>query len=167
MSVYVEDNNNTAFQIFHEFTEFLDCVYYFHKSDNKHIRNMALSSIRFHAREIADFFKVSKNKCDDLIYTDILDTEDNMSISISSDMRRFINKSTIHITSERGNLPFDNKEFFELIKQLVLKIKAFMDRCEKSLKPEYQKDFQAEDVEIQKKFINERLIQVAKCLIPP
>ena len=56
MSGYIEDNNNTVFQIFDEFTEFLNCVYYFHESNDKHIRNMALSSMRFHVRAIADFF---------------------------------------------------------------------------------------------------------------
>ena len=165
MSEYVEDNNNIVFQVFDEFAEFLNCVYYFHKSDDKFIRNMALSSIRFHVRAIADFFQDVRHKDDDLIYTDILDTKDKLSISISSTMRTFINKSTAHITNKRGNLSFDNKEHFDIIKQLVFTIKDFIDRCETSLKPKYQSDFQVEDVEIQKAFIKERVIQIAECLI--
>lgn len=165
MSGYVEDNNNTVFQIFDEFTEFLNCVYYFRESNDKHIRNMALSSMRFHVRAIADFFGDKKHKDDDLIYTDVIDTNEKSSITISEDMRTFINKSTTHITKKRGKLPLDNNGYYNILRQLVLAIKDFIDKCETSLKTEYQIDFQSEDVKIQKDFINKRLEQVGECLI--
>ena len=165
MSGYVEDNNNTVFQIFDEFTEFLNCVYYFHESNDKHIRNMALSSMWFHVRAIADFFGDKKHKDDDLIYTDVIDTNEKSSITISEDMRTFINKSTAHITKKRGKLSLDNNGYYNILRQLVLAIKDFIDKCETSLKTEYQSDLQSEDVKIQKDFINKRLEQVGECLI--
>lgn len=101
-----------------------------------------------HVQAIIDFFKLDRSDKDDLIYTDIIDTKDNLSIKMSKDMRTFINKSTAYISKKRGTLSFDNKEYYELMKQLVMSIKDFMDRCETSLKPEYQSDYQLEDVEI-------------------
>ncbi len=164
MSEYVEDNNNLVFQVYDEFTELLNCIYYFHTSNEKHIKNIALSAMRFHVRAIIDFFKPNRSNKDDLIYTDIIDTTDNLSIQMSENMRIFINKSTAHISKKRGSLSFDNKEYFGLMKQLVMSIKDFMDRCETSLKSEYQSDYQLEDVEIQKAFIAKRLLQAAECL---
>lgn len=138
MSGYVEDSSNTIFQVFNEFAEFLNCIYYFHTSDNKHIKNMALNSMRSHVRAISDFFlKTNDGKYkDDLRYMDILNTTDDLSISVSSDIRTFINKSTAHISKKRGTLSLDNKEYYDLIKQMVLTIRDFMDRCETSLKTE-------------------------------
>ncbi len=167
MSEYVEDSSNTIFQVFNEFAEFLNCIYFFHMSDNKHIKNMALNSMRSHVRAISDFFlKTNDGKYkDDLRYVDILNTTDDLSISVSVDIRTFINKSTAHISKKRGTLSFDNKEYYDLVKQMILTIRDFMDRCETSLKTEYQSDFQSEDVKIQKDFINKRLAQVDECLI--
>ena len=94
MIKYVEDSDNTIFQVFNEFAEFLDCIYYFHKSRDKHVKNMALNSMRTHARIICDFFQNSKGAYDDdLIYTDIIRTTEDLSISMSKDLRIFINKS--------------------------------------------------------------------------
>lgn len=126
---------------------------------------MALSSMRFHVRAIADFFGDKKHKDDDLIYTDVIDTNEKSSITISEDMRTFINKSTAHITKKRGKLSLDNNGYYNILRQLVLAIKDFIDKCETSLKTEYQSDFQSEDVKIQKDFINKRLEQVGECLI--
>ena len=126
---------------------------------------MALSSMRFHVRAIADFFGDKKHKDDDLIYTDVIDTNEKSSITISEDMRTFINKSTAHITKKRGKLPLDSNGYYNILRQLVLEIKDFIDKCETSLKTEYQSDFQSEDVKIQKDFINKRLEQVGECLI--
>lgn len=126
MSGYVEDNNNTVFQIFDEFTEFLNCVYYFNESNDKHIRNMALSSMRFHVRAIADFFGDKKHKDDDLIYTDVIDTNEKSSITISEDMRTFINKSTAHITKKRGKLPLDNNGYYNILRQLDWQLKTLL-----------------------------------------
>lgn len=167
MSEYVEDSSNTIYQVFNEFAEFLNCIYYFHTSDNKHIKNMALNSMRSHVRAISDFFLNTNDGkyIDDLRYLDILDTSDDLSISVSSDIRTFINKSTAHISKKRGSLSFDNKTYYDLINQMVFTIKEFMDRCETSLKPEYQNDFQTEDVKVLKEFIQKRLVQSVKCLI--
>lgn len=163
MCKYVEDDNNTVFQVFDEFAGFLDSVYFFHKSGDKHIRNMALRCMRIHVRAIANFFGDRKEKDDDLIYTDIIDAND-LSVEVPEEIRVFINKSTAHITKMRGTLSFDNKEYYELMKRLVMSIKGFMDRCETSLKPEYQNDFQTEDVKMLKKLIRKRLLQL-KCPI--
>lgn len=165
MSGYVEDNNNIVFQAFDEFAGLLNCIYFFHTNSDKHIKNIALSAMRSHVRAIIDFFKLDRSDKDDLIYTDIIDTKDDLSIKMSKDMRTFINKSTAHISKKRGTLSFDNKEYYELMKQLVVSIKDFMDRCETSLKPEYQNDFQTEDVKVLKEFIQKRLVQSVNCLI--
>ena len=167
MSEYVEDNNNIVYQLFEEFIEFLNCVFYFHLCDDKHIKNMALNSMRLHVRTIAGFFRQAGSSEDDLTYTDIIDTTDNLSLNFSDEMRIFINKSTAHISKKRGSLSFDNKEYFDLIKQVVLAIKDFMDRCSTSLKTMYQHDYQTEEVQMQREFIGKRIVQVAKCLCSP
>ena len=120
--------------------------------------------MRFHARVITDFFQDNKRENDDLIYTDIINTKDKLFINISSNMRKFINKSTSHISKKRDNISFDNVEYYELIKQLVLNIKNFMDRCETSLKIEHQSSYLTKDVETKKKYIEKRLYQVVECL---
>lgn len=157
MSSYVDDNNNAIFQVFNEFAEFLNCIYFFHASDNKHIKNIALNAMRSHVRAIADFFQPQRKDKDDLIYTDFVNTTENLSINISSDIRTFINKSTAHISRKRGNLTFDNKDFFDLLKSLLTSIESFMDRCDDSLKSEYVNDYQVEEVEILKELIRKGL----------
>lgn len=157
MSGYVEDNNNAIYQVLNEFAEFLNCIYYFHTIDEKDIKNRVLVSMRLHARTITEFFQNDRKNSDDLIYTDFFDTPHDLSISITSEMKQFLNKSTAHISRKRGNLTFDNKEFFDLLKRLVTSIEIFMDRCDDSLKSEYVNYYQVEEVEILKKLIRKGL----------
>lgn len=165
MNEYVEDINNSIFQVFNELSLFLDCIYYFHTINDKRLKNITLDAMRLHTRAIVEFFGENRKYADDLIYTDLITTNDDLSVSMSANMKEFLNKVTAHISKKRGSISFDNKEYFGLIKELLFSIEKFMNRCEDSLKNEYQKDYQMEDVEVLKEYIQIKLVQVAECMI--
>lgn len=163
MCEYVEDTNNMIFQVYNEFYDFLNSVYYYHVIKIKGMQRLFLDSMRLHARVITEFFSNNKNKgSDDLIYTDLIIIDDDLSVNLSTKMRKFVNKNTAHISKKRGTLPFENNEFIGLLKELFVKIECFIDNCNNSLKSEYQSDYQNEDVTVLKELISMRLVEVSE-----
>ncbi len=165
MGKFVEDTDNIVFQLFNEFNEYLNAMYVFHTSKEKIIRNLALTAIRLHSRVIAAFFQKEGAFKDDLLYIDLLDTSDDLSLTVPDEVNRFINKTTAHISKKRGKIQLSDDVFFEYEKKILIAIKDFMDMSEELLKQKYKSDYFSEDVIVVKKLIHQNLKKVADLLV--
>lgn len=126
---------------------------------------MALDCMYLRARVLSDFFSDTKNKKypDDLIYTDIVNVN-IPTVSIDNDTRDYINKGTAHISLKRGKLLFDNTNFFNVIKDLVIAINSFLDALKNDIKTEFKGKFQGEDIEEIWEIVEKRLNDACICL---
>ena len=148
MEEFLEDYDNPILQVFAEFATFLYVVRYDCKT-NKMLHNIMLESKKIHIRALCEFFSNTKEYKDDLIYRDFIITDKDLSVPISDELRRFINKSLAHISKKRGRQKFPEGEFIKVQMDLIKSISRFMSEIDRNIKLEYRKyliDSQVQDV---------------------
>lgn len=171
MSEYIEDCNNPVYQVFNEFSSFINSIIVFHLCTDKMIKNMALDAMRVYFRALVEFFQnqdntQNKHQNDNYFYSDFIDIEEDLSVKISQDVRQCINKGTAHLSKRRGTLNFDNNKYNKAIKDVLYSIVKFKEECKTSLKCEYKNNYNDNDVSILIQDINNKVDIVLKCIIP-
>ncbi len=137
MEEFLEDYENPIMQVFAEFAAFLYVVKYDCKT-NKMLHNIMLESKKIHIRALCEFFSNSKRNKDDFIYRDFIITDKDLSVPISDELRRFINKSLAHISKKRGKQKFPEGELIKVQMDLIKSINRFMEEISKNIKTEYE-----------------------------
>lgn len=137
MEEFLEDYDNPIMQVFAEFATFLYVVQYDCKT-NKMLHNIMLESKKIHIRSLCEFFSNTKRNKDDFIYRDFIITDKDLSISVSDELRRFIDKSLAHISKKRGRQKFSEDEFIKVQMDLIKSINRFMGEISKNIKPGYK-----------------------------
>ena len=170
MSEYIEDCNNPVYQVFNEFSSFINSIIIFHFFSDKMIKNIALDAMRVYIRALVEFFEKKDNaqnesRNDNLFYSDFIDIEEDLSVKISQDVRQCINKETAHLSKKRGTLNFDNNKYNKAIKDVLYAIFKFMESCKTSLKSEYKNNYNDNDVSMLIQDINNKVDIALKCII--
>lgn len=160
MSEYLENYDNLFVQIFNEFYTFLYVVQYDCKS-NLTLHNVMLDSKKIHIRALCDFFSNQRKQDDDLIYTDFINSQVDLSVQKTTDLKRFINKSTAHISKKRGTLKFPEKDFLDVTKALICRINRYIAELDKNLKREYKVLYDDEKVQKMRKNVLTQVLAVA------
>lgn len=163
MSEYLEEFNNELGQIFAEFSMFLYLVTYDSKKDLM-LHNVFMTSQCTCMRTLSDFFADNKKYVDDLIYSDILATSENIDIcvNLSDDTRKFINKSTAHLSKSRGTISVSQDEYIEARKMIIYSINRFIRELQSgNIKPEYKQQFTDEKVSKLMKTVINQILKVA------
>lgn len=148
MEEFLEDYDNPIMQVFAEFATFLYVVRYDCKT-NKMLHNIMLESKKIHIRALCEFFSNTKEYKDDLIYRDFIITDKDLSVPISDELRRFINKSLAHISKKRGKQEVPKNEFIQVQNNLIKAIDMFMYDIDRNIKTEYKQyldDSQVQEV---------------------
>ena len=133
----LEYYDNPIMQVFAEFAAFLYVAQYDCKT-SKMLHNIMLESKKIHIRALCEFFSNTKKYKDDLIYKDFIISDEDLSISVSDELRRFINKSLAHISKKRGKQKFPEDEFIKVQMDLIKSINRFMGEISKNIKTEYK-----------------------------
>lgn len=147
MEEFLEDFDNPIMQVFAEFATFLYVVQYDCKT-NKMLHNIMLESKKIHIRALCEFFSNKRKFDDDLIYKDFIISDEDLSVSISSELKQFINKSLAHISKKRGKQEVPKNEFIQLQKDLIKAINRFTGEIDRNIKTEYKQyldDSQVQD----------------------
>lgn len=132
---YLEDYNNILVQIFCVFSAFLYVTS--HDSKQNYTHNVFVDIQRIYVRALTDFFSLARHRDDDVLYTDIIETDYDLSISCSHELRTFINKQTAHITTKRGNMYFNEDEYKNVICRIIRSIRIFSEILSDKIKPDY------------------------------
>lgn len=159
MTKFLEDENNPIIQIFAEFATFLYLVE-FDSKGNKMLHNIMLESKKIHIRSLCDFFTDKRSHNDNYIYKDFISSDVDLKITISKEMRDFINKSTAHISKKRGSLEIEKDEFMRMIRELIKTINLFMAELDKSVNNEYREYLENETAQKQRKDIIASIIRI-------
>ena len=160
MEGYLDANDSTMYHLFNCFSSFLLALICFHTNDDKRFRNMCLDVIYVHARLLADFFSSASSKNDDITCSDIL-VDNSISLSLSEDTRKFLNKCVMHFTRKRTELSLDNAKFAKDLRELVKAIIKFMDCVDECINPDYRKDLDDKEVHEIRKIVEDLLAKIS------
>ena len=149
-------------QVYYEFAVFLFLAQM--DNSNKLMHNIMLESKRIHTRVLTDFFSSTKSRPTDLVYSEIIDPSNSILINLPENIRTFINKSTAHLTWERGKLNITDTEFISVISEIVSSIREFNKQVDEGrIKKQYEHLLEDDTFREIKNVVNEKLLSF--CLI--
>ena len=98
---------------------------------------------------------------DDLIYKDFLTVNTDLSVKMDDTLRAFINKSTAHLTKNRGQFSLEDDDILQVSKDLIKAINRFMREIENgNLCDDYKEKLADKDVQDMKQAIYTELFKV-------
>ncbi len=155
--ICVDNIKSSLGHLLAEFTFFLKLILYDEKS-NSMIRNALVVCRRIYIRELCCFFRTTREQ-DDLIYTDFIEYSSDVSIDIPDNVRKYINKCTMHMSKLRTKFDSPSKnEFVDIVIRIIKSITIFMREIgERKIKQKYIDD-------LNDKVVND-LIMVVNCLL--
>ena len=146
MEKYLDNYDNPIAQILNEFLMFLFVIQHDCKS-NKMLHNVLIESQKIHTRALCEFFLEERKYRDDIIYKDLITSKIDLTVSMNNNVRDFINKSSAHISRQRGKIKIPHKEFKDLQKGLIKSINLFINEMDCNLKSNYVDYYRNEDVQ--------------------
>ena len=160
MEDYIDDYDNQLAHVFAEFVYFLYVSLYDFKK-NKMLHNIMVDTKRIHIRTLADFFSEEKKDPDDLIYKDFLLASPDLHIEWPKGLKRFINKSTAHLSQKRGRIEMPDG-FVQISKDIIKSIYRFMEEINRgNIKPEFKKALSEETAKEIQQSINILVLKIS------
>ena len=140
----LESYNNKVVQVLSLFSVFLFTLTYNVKKDVL-LNTVFVDARRVYIRALVGFFKNQRCKSDDLIYSDFINTNLDLSINMNNSIRIEINKQTAHLTMLRGTFNVDDIEYKDMTRQIVMSITGFMNELDvQHIKEKYKTQLEDE-----------------------